>query len=82
MAVFVSAASRTCVRSRRMMEEILAKEKEHAEDMKTLLDTIGKAEEVMAEVKPTSSESEPEAQPSKLVFVLEGKTQWRPTLRI
>ncbi len=30
--------------SRRMMEEILAKEEEHAEDMKTLLETIGKEE--------------------------------------
>lgn len=42
--------------SKRMMEEILAKEEEHADDMKTLLETIGKAEEVMAEVKPKSSE--------------------------
>ena len=30
--------------SRRMLEEILAKEEEHAEDMKNLLDTIGKEE--------------------------------------
>jgi bacterioferritin len=30
--------------SRRMMEEILAKEEEHAEDMKTLLETIGHEE--------------------------------------
>jgi bacterioferritin len=30
--------------SRRMMEEILAKEEEHAEDMKTLLETIAKEE--------------------------------------
>jgi bacterioferritin len=30
--------------SRRMLEEILAKEEEHAEDMKTLLETIGKEE--------------------------------------
>ena len=29
--------------SRRMMEEILAKEEEHAEDMKTLIDRVGKA---------------------------------------
>jgi len=29
--------------SRRMMEEILAKEEEHAEDLKTLLDTLGPA---------------------------------------
>jgi len=42
--------------SKRMMEEILAKEEEHADDMKTLLETVGKAEEVMAEVKPKSSE--------------------------
>jgi bacterioferritin len=28
--------------SRRLMEEILAKEEEHAEDMKTLLERIGK----------------------------------------
>ena len=27
-----------------MLEEILAKEEEHAEDMKTLLETIGKDE--------------------------------------
>ncbi|MGH9360156.1 MAG: hypothetical protein ACRD1O_13405 [Terriglobia bacterium] len=30
--------------SRRMMEEILANEEEHADDMKTLLETIGKEE--------------------------------------
>lgn len=42
--------------SKRMMEEILAKEEEHADDMKTLFETVGKAEEVMAEVKPKSSE--------------------------
>jgi bacterioferritin len=30
--------------SRRLMEEILANEEEHAEDMKTLLETIGKEE--------------------------------------
>jgi bacterioferritin len=30
--------------SRRMMESILAKEEEHAEDMKTLLETIAKEE--------------------------------------
>jgi bacterioferritin len=30
--------------SRRMLEEILAKEEEHAEDMKNLLETIGKEE--------------------------------------
>jgi bacterioferritin len=30
--------------SRRMMEEILAKEEEHAEEMKTLLETIAKEE--------------------------------------
>ena len=30
--------------SRRMMEEILAKEEEHAEDMKTLLETIAREE--------------------------------------
>jgi len=30
--------------SRRMMEGILANEEEHAEDMKTLLETIGKEE--------------------------------------
>jgi bacterioferritin len=29
--------------SRRMMEEILAKEEEHAEDMKTLIERVGKA---------------------------------------
>jgi bacterioferritin len=29
--------------SRRMMEEILAKEEEHAEDMRTLIDRVGKA---------------------------------------
>ena len=32
--------------SRRMMEEILAKEEEHAEDMKTLLETIAREEKV------------------------------------
>jgi len=30
--------------SRRMMEDILANEEEHAEDMKTLLETVGKEE--------------------------------------
>jgi bacterioferritin (cytochrome b1) len=40
--------------SKRMMEEILAKEEEHADDMKTLLERIGK-EEVTAKVKPKSS---------------------------
>ncbi len=30
--------------SRRLMEEILANEEEHAEDMKNLLETIGKEE--------------------------------------
>ncbi len=30
--------------SRRMMEEILANEEEHAEEMKTLLETVGKEE--------------------------------------
>jgi len=30
--------------SRRMLEEILAKEEEHADDMKNLLETIGKEE--------------------------------------
>jgi bacterioferritin len=30
--------------SRRMMESILAKEEEHAEDMKTLLETIAREE--------------------------------------
>ena len=29
--------------SRRLMEEILAKEEEHAEDMKTLIERVGKA---------------------------------------
>ena|SRR5579862_3051369 len=32
--------------SRRMMEEILAKEEEHAEDMKTLLETIAREEKI------------------------------------
>src|SRR5579862_986273 len=32
--------------SRRLMEEILAKEEEHAEDMKTLLDTIAREEKL------------------------------------
>jgi bacterioferritin len=32
--------------SRRMMEEILAKEEEHAEDMKTLLETIAREEKL------------------------------------
>lgn len=41
--------------SKRMMEEILAKEEEHADDMKTLLERVGK-EEVPARVKPMSSE--------------------------
>jgi bacterioferritin len=41
--------------SKRMMEEILAKEEEHADDMKTLLERVGK-EEVMAKVKAKSSE--------------------------
>ena len=41
--------------SKRMMEEILAKEEEHADDMKTLLERVGK-EEVTAAVKPISSE--------------------------
>jgi bacterioferritin (cytochrome b1) len=40
--------------SKRMMEEILAKEEEHAHDMKTLLERVGK-EEVTAKVKPKSS---------------------------
>jgi bacterioferritin len=30
--------------SRRVMEEILAKEEEHAEDMKTLIESVGRAE--------------------------------------
>ncbi len=33
--------------SRRMMEKILANEEEHAEDMKTLLDNVGKEEQQM-----------------------------------
>jgi bacterioferritin len=41
--------------SKRMMEEILAKEEEHADDMKTLLERVGK-EEVTAKMKPKSSE--------------------------
>ena len=41
--------------SKRMMEEILAKEEEHADDMKTLLERFGK-EEVTAKVKAKSSE--------------------------
>lgn len=41
--------------SKRMMEEILAKEEEHADDMKTLLERVGK-EEVTGGVKPISSE--------------------------
>ena len=40
--------------SKRMMEEILAKEEEHADDMKTLLERVGK-EEATAKVKPKSS---------------------------
>jgi bacterioferritin len=40
--------------SKRMMEEILAKEEEHADDMKTLLERVGK-EEVTAKVEPKSS---------------------------
>jgi bacterioferritin len=44
--------------SRRMMEEILAKEEEHADDMKTLLETIGRSEEVVAEVKPKPSQGD------------------------
>lgn len=35
--------------SRRLMEEILAKEEEHAEDLKTLLEELGKAGEPSAE---------------------------------
>jgi len=31
--------------SRRMLEEILANEEEHAEDMKTLLETVGREEQ-------------------------------------
>ena len=38
-----------------MMEYILAKEEEHADDMRTLLERVGK-EEVTAKVKPKSSE--------------------------
>ena len=41
--------------SKRMIEEILAKEEEHADDMKTLLERFGK-EEVTAKVKAKSSE--------------------------
>ncbi len=41
--------------SKRMMEEILAKEEEHADDMKALLERVGK-EEVTARVEPMSSE--------------------------
>jgi bacterioferritin len=41
--------------SKRMMEEILAKEEEHADDMKTLLERVGK-EELTAKVKAKSSE--------------------------
>jgi bacterioferritin len=41
--------------SKRMMEGILAKEEEHADDMKTLLERVGK-EEVTAKVKAKSSE--------------------------
>jgi bacterioferritin len=41
--------------SKRMMEEILAKEEEYADDMKTFLERVGK-EEVRAKVKPKSSE--------------------------
>ena len=41
--------------SKRMIEEILAKEEEHADDMKTLLERVGK-EEVTAKVKAKSSE--------------------------
>jgi len=41
--------------SKRMMEEILAKEEEHADDMKTLLERFGK-EEATAKVKAKSSE--------------------------
>jgi hypothetical protein len=37
-----------------MMEGILVKEEEHADDMKTLLERVGK-EEVTAKVKPKSS---------------------------
>ena len=33
--------------TRRMLEGILAKEEEHAEDMKTLLETIGREESKM-----------------------------------
>jgi len=41
--------------SKRMIEKILAKEEEHADDMKTLLERFGK-EEVTAKVKAKSSE--------------------------
>jgi bacterioferritin len=41
--------------SKRMMEEILAKEEEHADDMKTLMERIGK-EEVTAKLTPKSRE--------------------------
>jgi bacterioferritin len=35
------------VTSRRVMEQILAKEEEHAEDLKTLIQTLSQAEEQM-----------------------------------
>ena len=39
--------------SRRVMEEILAKEEEHAEDLKTLIQTISQAEEKMGKEQST-----------------------------
>jgi bacterioferritin len=41
--------------SRRVMEEILAKEEEHAEDMKTLIDTISQFEKQFEKEKDSSS---------------------------
>src|SRR5581483_10173717 len=46
--------------SRRMMEEILAKEEEHADDMKTLLEDLGEAEDTKSE-----SEDQQKARPIK-----------------
>jgi bacterioferritin len=44
--------------SRRVMEEILAKEEEHAEDLKTLIEGVGAAEKQFSETR-TSSEPRP-----------------------
>jgi bacterioferritin len=45
--------------SRRVMEEILAKEEEHAEDLKTLIQTLAQAEENMGKEKDASDSGWP-----------------------